>query len=282
MDDLAHKPKPDVITSIEKQKKPGRYSLYINDHYSFSVDEQVLIDFMLRKGQQISKELQDQLLAADRLQQAYQLALTYISYQLRSEREVRDRLSQEQISESQLESIIDKLKRLSVVDDLAFAQSFVRTKASINRHGPQQIKMKLFQKGVDESTIDLALEEYGKDQQQDNARYWADKQKKKYKGDSSLQAEQKLKQFLMQKGFSPAIIQSLGQELAVDKSEEEEYQALIKQGEKAWRRYEKHGLKSCKVKTMRNLYAKAFSSSLIQKFIDEKESEWHDEHQEFD
>lgn len=270
-----------TITSIEKQKRPGRYNIYIDGDYAFPLDEQVLIDYMLNKGKAISKELEKELKEADHWQKAYHLALDYISYQLRSEKEVRDRLQKESVSESVIEGIIHKLEDLQLLDDLTFAQSFVRTKAGINQYGPQQIRQKLFQKGIAESLIEQAMEEYQPSERLDNAIYWAEKQAKKKKNNSSRQAEQKIRQYLMQKGFgADTIAQALAQ-IDIEKSEEEEYEAIVKQGNKAWRRYSKFSLEECKQKTLRNLYSKAFPIDLIQAFIDEKESEWHEEENEF-
>lgn len=261
------------VTSIETQKRPGRYNIYLDGDYAFAVDEQVLIDFMLSKGMFLDEKKIRDIQAADSQQKAYQASLNYLSYQLRSEAEVRDKLDELE-GEVDQDAIIDKLKGLKLIDDLNFSESFVRTKARINQMGPRQIAQKLREKGVEQADIEQALKEYREEDQLDNAFLLAEKQLRKGKKYSSRQAQQKAQQFLMQKGFSKEVIERAMQQVDFDKDEDEERRALEKHGRKAWRRYSKQGLSACKKKTYANLYQKGFPSDLISDFISEMEEEW--------
>lgn len=268
--------KNNIITSISNQKKPGRYNVFIDEKYAFAVDEQVLIDFMLTKGMEITPELQEKIKKADNAQKAYQSALHYLSYQLRSEKEIYDYLVDKDY-EDQVDRVMEKLREVKLLDDKIYAESFVRTKAAINYHGPLEIRRNLFQKGVEEGLIDQALlTEYSEETRLENAHRLADKQVKKNKNRSNRESQQRVRQFLLQKGFTNDTIVEVFEELDFEKDDDDEMEALIKQGEKAWRRYSKFDLFNCKQKTYANLYQKGFPSDMISQFISEKESEWNE------
>lgn len=270
------KKKINIITSISSQKKPGRYNVFIDEKYAFAVDEQVLIDFLLTKDMEIAPELQEKIKKADNAQKAYQSALHYLSYQLRSEKEIYDYLTDKEYQD-QADHVIEKLREMKLLDDKIYAESFVRTKATVNYHGPLEIRQKLFRKGIEERLIDQALlSEYSEETRLENAQRLADKQVKKNKNRSNRESQQRVRQFLMQKGFTNDTIVEVFEELDFEKDDDDEMEALIKQGEKAWRRYSKFDLYNCKQKTYASLYQKGFPSDMISQFISEKESEWNE------
>lgn len=262
-----------MITSIQTQKRPGRYNIFINDNYAFPVDEELIITHMLHKGMILSAEFQEQLQEEDVSRKAYQRALNYLSYGLRSEKEVRDDLKDKEF-EDLADEVVERLTMQKLIDDLEYAKSYVRTSANLNSKGPSNIKHELSKRGIDKEQIEIAMDEYSFDDQFENATALAEKAWKKSRLKSEREAVQKTKQFLMQKGYSMDIIQEVINELDTDKSEDEEYEALAKQGEQAWRRYSSKfsGYKLIQ-KTKSSLYQKGYPSELIKRFIEAKEEE---------
>lgn len=81
------------ISKIERQKKnPQRYSIFIEENYAFGIDEQVLLSFAIRKGMTLTEKLIEEILKAEFQQSIYIKALNYLSYGLRSEKEVYEYL----------------------------------------------------------------------------------------------------------------------------------------------------------------------------------------------
>lgn len=81
------------ISKIERQKKnPQRYSIFIQDEYAFGVDEQILLKFSIHKGMSLNQDLITKILQAEFQQSVFLKALNYLSYGLRSEKEMRDYL----------------------------------------------------------------------------------------------------------------------------------------------------------------------------------------------
>jgi regulatory protein len=258
------------ITRIQAQKKKGRYNIYLNGEYAFPVDEALIVKHYLRKGMVVSSELEQTLKEEDTFRKAYQRALNYLSYGLRSEKEVRDDLAEKEFEEY-ADAVIDKLKDQRLIDDVEYAKAYVRTAANLNRKGPRVIANELKRRGINELKIEEALPEYSEEDQVDNAVTLAEKQWKKAKKKSEREAIQYVRQFLMQKGFQADVINVALETIDTDKEEDEEYEALVKQAEKAWKRYaRKVDGYDLEQKIKAYLFQKGYPSELIQRFIDSK------------
>jgi len=260
------------ITKITTQRRKGRYNIFLDDKYAFAVDESILVSRLLRKGMEISPELQKELEVEDTGKKAYQRAVVYLQYSLRSEKEVREDLIKHEFAD-QADDVIDLLKDQRFINDLEYAKSYVRTSANLNRKGPKVIERELISKGITEQEIWTAMEEYPFSQQLENALKLGEKVIQKSSRRSSRQTRQQISQHLMQKGYSSDVINEVLPNLEFEKEEDEEWDALVLQGEKAWRRYGKFDNRERVQKTKSNLYQKGFPMELITRFTDEKSQE---------
>lgn len=261
------------ITMIETQKRKGRYNVYLDGQYAFPVDEGVLVKHVLHKGMEISPTFQKQLEQEDNFSKAFSRALNYMSHSLRSEKEVTDDLVKHEFSLSIAEDVIAKLKDMQYIDDLVYAESYVRTAANVNGKGPYVIQQELKKRGIHENLILTALEQYPNEQRIENGVAAAKKVLKRSQKKSSRETEIKVRQNLMQKGFDKDEIAEIFEHVDMEKDEEEEYAALKKYGEKAWRRQAKLSGRDKIQKVKANLYQKGFKKDLINQFINEKELE---------
>lgn len=261
------------ITKIETQKRKGRYNIYLDEEYAFPVDEAVLVKHVLFKGMEITKEFQKQLEQEDNFSKAFSRAVNYLSYSLRSEKEVRDDLVDHEFSLETAVDVIEKLKEMKYIDDLTYAESYTRTAANLNGKGPYNIRQELKKRGVKETIIEQALLEYPMEQRIENGVAAAEKALKRTQRSSSKEANNKVRQSLMQKGFNKDEITEILAQVETEKDEDEEYEALKKQGDKIWRKQSKlvGSKKIQKVKS--SLYQKGFNGELINQFIEEKEFE---------
>src|SRR5690625_3805260 len=116
-----------TITKISKQKnKSNRYNIYLDDTFAFGVDEDVLLKNKLRKGLELTNEQITKLLDDESIQNAYLLAVRYLSYRIRTKLELQIYLRKKEIDEMIIEQTIERLKKEKLVNDAQFAQSFVR------------------------------------------------------------------------------------------------------------------------------------------------------------
>lgn len=262
------------ITRITTQKNSSeRFSIFIDkgqgEEFGFGVDQDVLISFGLRKGLELDQEILDDIQFEDQVKKGFNLALHYLSYRMRSEKEIRDYLVTKEIDEEAFDSIITKLKRYGYVNDLEFARAFVRTKMNAGGKGPLIINQELFQKGISPDTIEKALEEFPYERQFDTAQIVAEKKIKKLKSASSTELRQKVGQALASKGFEREVINEVMNEIDLSKGNEAEWEALLLQAQKAERRYSKLDMKDYKHKLKQFLYRKGFPFSLINRYLEE-------------
>lgn len=258
---------------IEAQKRKGRYNVYLDGQYAFPVDEAVLVKHVLHKGMEISPTFRKQLEQEDNFSKAFSRAVTYMSHSLRSEKEVMDDLVKHEFSPAVAADVISKLKEMRYIDDLVYAESYTRTAANVNGKGPYVIQQELKKRGIDENLILTALDQYPFEQRIENGVAAAKKVLKRTKKNSSRETEIKVRQHLMQKGFDKDEIAEILLHVDTEKDEDEEYEALKKYGEKAWRKQSKLGGREKIQKVKANLYQKGFPQDLIQQFINEKELE---------
>jgi len=260
-----------MISKIEPQKRKGRYNVFINDEFAFGVDEEVLIKFELNKGLHVTRELQKEIENEESYYKAYQKTLNYLSYSLRSEKQIRDYLKKNEF-EHFSNRMIEQLKSMRLIDDLNFAQSFVRSQANINQKGPRNIAQDLKQKGISEDKILTALDEYPYEQQLENAIALAEKKWNKTNKNSTVESIQKVKSYLMNKGYDFEILDEALSAIDTEKDEEVEYEALVKQGDKALKRYaRKYEGYDLTQRLKGYLYSKGYPTELINRYMDERE-----------
>ena len=262
-----------IISKISPQKRKGRYNIFIDNTFAFGVDEEVLLKFQLSKGMHISKELQEEIESEESYYKVYQRTLNYLTYSLRSEKQIRDYLKKHD-AEQYSDRMVEHFKELRLLDDLNYAESYVRTMANVNQKGPRNVEMDLVGKGISDDKIALALEEYPYEQQFKNAQTLAEKRWRRAKNDSRVEGIQKVKQYLVNKGYSFEIADDVIDQLDTEVDEDVEYNALVKQGDRAIRRYSrKHEGYELVQRLKRYLYSKSFPSELINQFIDERNLE---------
>ena len=259
-----------VITKIQAQKAKNRFNIFINEKYSFAVDDTILVTEGLYKGKELKEAEIEELREKGEASKAYQAALNYLSYKMRSEKEIREHLKQKDYE--MIDPVIEKLKKHQYINDKEYGKSFVRTSFQLKNEGPKKIERKLVEKGLSNEEILTGLEEYSLEQQKENALKATEKTLKRQKNKSNREIQQKVREQLMLNGFESDIITEVLDEMDLEQTEDEEYTALEKQGEKAWNRYSrKHKDRELMNKTKTYLYSKGYPRELIDRFINEKE-----------
>lgn len=124
---------------IIKQIKVGKnnfYTVTFETGEKVKVSEDLLVRYRLLKGTEITPELFEELKSSAGFDMGLQMAYNYVSYQLRSELEMLQYLKKKEISAQDAQRVIERLKELRLIDDLVFAQSYVRTQIRMSDKGP--------------------------------------------------------------------------------------------------------------------------------------------------
>ena len=264
-----------VVTKITVQKKrKDRFNVFIDGEYSFPISEAVLIKVGLHKGMTLTKERSAEIEKENYDYMAYTTAVNYLSYSLRSEKEVRKKLHEEEISPDAIERALTRLVDQNYVNDRIYGESYTRTAANLNLKGPQLIANELKGKGLSEEDIAFSLKQYPHELQLENAQTIAEKQLRKQSWVSSHEAASKIRLHLHQKGYPSDIVLEVMGEIETEKEEEDEMAALRMQGDKLWRRYERKAKgRELHQKVRSGLYQKGYPGELISAYIEEKEKE---------
>src|SRR5262245_45569913 len=114
------------ITAIKQQvKRADRYSVFVDGKYAFSLSESGLLAERLASGQELTTIQLNQLKKTAGQDKAYGSALRYVSLRPRSEWEVQEYLRRKQVESADAQKIIAKLHAVRLLDDQAFAMSWV-------------------------------------------------------------------------------------------------------------------------------------------------------------
>ncbi|WP_371932630.1 RecX family transcriptional regulator [Bacillus carboniphilus] len=162
------------------------------------------------------------------------------------------------------------LKENRYVSDMEFASAYVRTQVKTTKKGPKLIKDHLISKKIKKDYVEQAMKEYTFEMQVKKAISLTEKMVQKEKTISSLQLKQKIQHSLMTKGFGSDAITIALEEVTYTNGEDQEYEAMVKQAEKALTRYNKFDDYTKQQKLKQFLARKGFSFELINKYVDEQ------------
>lgn len=267
-----------VITKISVGKKnKSRYNIFIDkgngEEFGFSVGEDVLIKMDLKKGKELDELDMIEIAFQDDIQKAYSLSLLYLSHRMRSESEVVKYLKEKEYGDHVIKEAIHKLYGHGYLNDREFAEALVRTRINSGDKGPVIIARELKEKGIKENVAEQALALYKSELQLENAAKHIQKGAKQKAGSSLIEMKRKIEQTLIRKGFPGSIIEEAMRDAVIEKDEEAEWESLVLQGEKAHRRYSKYTGYEYAYKMKGALYRKGFPIELIDRFIEEKQTE---------
>ncbi|WP_100013316.1 recombination regulator RecX [Lentibacillus sediminis] len=264
------------ITRITTQKKnKNRYNIFLDsgsgEKFGFSADEAILIEFQLRKGLELDEAQLDSLIQKDTIHKIYTQAIHFLSYRMRTKKEIHDYLLKKEADPEQIPQIMEKLEKENLIDDRQFVDMFVRTRMSTSNKGPLLIKKELIEKGVAAQTAGEAVEQYPYDVQYEKIGKWIEKKLNASRKHSFRKQVQQLQATLLQKGFTQDVIQEAFADIDEQKDENTEMEALMHHGDKLWRKHEaKLEGRELKQKVKEGLYRKGFSIEAINRFLDDK------------
>lgn len=148
------------ITAIKQQVKDhDRYSIYVDEKYSFGLSGAGLIDSKLRVGAEIS---QDELVALKdtaKADKGYNRIIGLIARRPRSEWEVRDYLKRKEYESEFIDQIVERAIGRSYLNDEAFARSWVENRRLLKATSQRKLNQELKQKRVSQEVIDKVLSE---------------------------------------------------------------------------------------------------------------------------
>lgn len=203
-----------VVTRIEPQKKnPERYNIFIDGEFAFGLIMEDILFFKIKEGNEISEERYDYIINTVMYIKAQNIALNYLGYKMRTEKEVKNKLFEKEYDEEIVDRVIEFLRKYNYVDDLKYAQSYINEVQRIKPKGSYAIKQKLREKGISDIIIAEALEEGDLDEDDGAQRLLC--KKLGDRREVSFKEKKKLHDFLLRRGYSYGIIKKAFESLEI-------------------------------------------------------------------
>ncbi|WAW14278.1 recombination regulator RecX [Peptostreptococcus equinus] len=194
------------ISAIEYQKRnKDRINLFVDGQYFMSMYVQMVYKYSLKIGDEIDKDKMGQIIKADNLEKAKNIALNFISRSEKSESKIREKL-EDKFDDEIIQEVLEFLKKYSFLDDKRFAKRIMNNSLNFKRVGKNRIKQDLYNKGIKSSDIENIIDQVDYSQELDNAIYLAEKKYNKIKETDKFKVRNKIYQYLAYRGFSYEII----------------------------------------------------------------------------
>ena len=186
------------ISDIKQQvKRQGRYSIYIDGKYSFSLSENELLNIGLRINQEFSEAELEKLKKTAVADKAMMRAYDQLSRRPRSIWEMQDYLRRKDYDDQLITDIVNRLKEQDYLNDKKFAEAWISNRRLLKRTSKRRLFQELKQKRVDEHTINDVLEEDETDESEVLRELIAKKRTQ-----SRYQDQEKLIAYLARQGFN--------------------------------------------------------------------------------
>lgn len=186
------------VTAIKPQlKRADRFSIFVDGAYAFSLGETALLESKLVSNQELSKAELKQLREMAAQDGLYDQALRYAAMRLRSKWEMSTYLRRKQASPALLETILNRLSNINLLDDKKFAQEFIAARQRLRPASRRKIIFELRAKHVPEDIIQTVVQE--DDTSEETALQAIIRRKRQQ---ARYQDDLKLMQYLSRQGFS--------------------------------------------------------------------------------
>lgn len=203
-----------IITDIKQNRSNKKFSIFVDEDFVFSITDVDVLYYKLEIGEGISPQKLEKIKEEVVLAKAKEKASDFISYKQRTEKEVRDKLADEEYTEDVIEEVVSVLIKYKYIDDEKYAENYIKTKSN---YGSLRLKYELKQKGVSAEIISQATQ--GLDQEEIIVGLF----QKKLKGDLPEDYKEKRKAFeyVIRRGFEYDAVQD-GYERYKEEIEEQE------------------------------------------------------------
>ena len=144
---------------IEKYEKIGqsKYRLYLDNGEVIDTYDEVILknDLLLKK--ELDTYLYQKIITDSSIQEYYNASIKYISVRLRSTKEINDYLKRKNVSDEDIDYIIEKLTKEKFLDDSHFCECFIKDKLKFTTMGDYKIIYELKKHNISSNIIESKL-----------------------------------------------------------------------------------------------------------------------------
>src|SRR5438874_6683854 len=148
------------ITALELQvNNAERVNVYVDGRFLLGASASIVLQMGLKLGQELSPAQLEQLRNEEALQQAVDRAYNYLSYRPRSREEVRRYLRRKETPLEIIDTALERLDRLDLVNDHAFASFWLESREQFSPRGARALKNELRMKGVEREVVEEMIDD---------------------------------------------------------------------------------------------------------------------------
>lgn len=201
-----------LVTRVVPQKRDiTKCNIYIDGEYVFALPPQDMEYFGIKEGKEVAEDTVSFIKKSLIYVQAQDVALRFIGYKMRTEKEVRQKLEENEFAEEVIEEVINFLCKYKYTDDREYAKRYIKERLRLNPRSAYALRMELLQRGVSEGICQEALADTEFSEIEDAVSWLERKTRGQWPPD-----EKKKKQlygFLQRKGYSYAVIKDAFEEM---------------------------------------------------------------------
>ena len=200
-----------VVTSVRRNvKNAGRCSVFVDDEFFAACPIDVALALSLRKGLEMSAELERRLRAEDRRIVLRQKAYRFATYKPRTERDIRRFLDRAEATDEEQSDVLRWLAEFRLIDDAEYARRFIDASRQRKPLSPAMMRRTLLGKGLSESIVEAAMStETDPDDAHMAARTVARKKLRMLTSVDARSTEDKLVRFLQYRGYTWDVIKGV-------------------------------------------------------------------------
>ncbi|NLV37480.1 MAG: regulatory protein RecX [Clostridiaceae bacterium] len=200
------------ITSIEKNRKNNRLSVYIDERFAFTISEEDYLSLNLYEKKELTVETVSYIKNTLNFREAKAKAVRYLSLKLHTEQEVWKKLHDDGYEQECIEKVISELKAIGYINNKLYAQKYVFDRSKLKPLSKKMMKRELKVRGISEDIIDEVLDDW---KVEDNvvAEGLLKRKFGKYDLDNE-KVRKKAYMFLMHRGFSVSTIKEALQSMS--------------------------------------------------------------------
>lgn len=205
------------ITAIETQKHDAnRVNVHVDGAFRLALGAEIAFTEHLHVGDEVDDARLEALERMDASWRAREAALSLLSFRPRTAAELRKRLTEKEFPADVAADVVERLGEMGLVDDSAFAETFVRDRVRLKPKGKRLLARELRVRGVDAARAEDAIDEVmerTETSETDLARQAAAKWRPRA-GEDPRKVRARLHAFLARRGFgTDAIREVIGEVL---------------------------------------------------------------------
>ena len=218
------------ILKYNKQKN-GMYQVFFDNDNNVDIHEEIILKYGLLIKKEVDHKELDKMLDENKKYLAYNLALKHLSSKMRTIKEIREYLNKNMFDKDTIDEVIELLVKEKYLDDSIYSKAFINDKILLSNDGPNKIRNKLIELGVDKDIIEDNIVIFTDDIQKEKIKKIADKQVAINRNKSAYTLKSKINDYLYNLGYSKILITEYVSKLSIKDDEDlvkKEYDKVYK------------------------------------------------------